>query len=189
MAHYHEIRVRPVVRYVVTEYQSDEDDRSVSSAALGEFDSVEFANRTAEALAWAIYCTRLGCNVVLRSHPAPPDEGPGRPVVVPARALKIDWTRAPGAPQDAIEWHLHEVYPRGTSRTPMTLELANAVLAAMGKAKRLLRPSSVAERLIHAKDPGVIMVDPGEAGLWAALAALGVSVSMEDSAGPLPSAL
>ena len=54
MAH-REIRVRPVVRFLVTEFVSDKE--TTRSDTYGEYDNVKFANKTASALA----------NVVLKS--------------------------------------------------------------------------------------------------------------------------
>ena len=84
----HEIRVRPVVRYIVTEYKADDDMRNASSSPFGVFDSVHDANRVAEAMA-----VQAGDGVN----------------VEPARALRIDWNREPGAPKESIWWTLHEI--------------------------------------------------------------------------------
>lgn len=93
MSVYREIRVRPVVRYVVTDFQCNEDYGDQKSISLGEFDNVESANLVANALAGM---SRL-----------PKGFGTHPPIVVePARRLKIDWTRGPGEPREAIRWHL-----------------------------------------------------------------------------------
>lgn len=84
----HEIRVRPVVRYIVTEYIADDDMRNGSSSGYGTFDNVHDANRVASALA-----AEAGETVNLE----------------PARALKIDWLRGPDEPKEAIRWELSEV--------------------------------------------------------------------------------
>ena len=85
---YREIRVRPVVRYIVTDFSCDDDYGSQSSTQFGVFDNVESANTVAYALA--------------------ADE-PAKIVVEPARKLRIDWLRGPGEPQEAIRWELTEV--------------------------------------------------------------------------------
>lgn len=84
---YHEIRVRPVVRYVVTEYRQYEGTRG-SSVSLGEYDNVDLANHIGKLVA----DSRLGAKVVFE----------------PARSLRIEWIREPGAPQETIRWALHE---------------------------------------------------------------------------------
>jgi hypothetical protein len=47
-----EIRVRPVVRHIVTRYEADE--RGASSSPLGEFTNEEYAEQVAEALRGSI---------------------------------------------------------------------------------------------------------------------------------------
>lgn len=91
---YREIRVRPVVRYVLTDFQCDENYGNQKSIALGEFENVDYANVVAYALATS----------------AGREFGPDAvPVVEPARKLRIDWLRGPGEPQEAIRWVLSEV--------------------------------------------------------------------------------
>lgn len=87
---YREIRVRPVVRYIITDYTSDEQANAHSSVGLGMFDNAETANQVARAVA-----NEEGEDVVFE----------------PARQLKIDWLRGPGEPKDAIRWELSEVPP------------------------------------------------------------------------------
>lgn len=90
---YHEVRVRPVVRYIITEFTSDENGQS--STALGEFENVRAANRIGE--------------LVANSLNGPPEmSGKSSVVFEPARALKIDWIRDPGEPKEAIRWQLSE---------------------------------------------------------------------------------
>jgi hypothetical protein len=98
---YREIRVRPVVRYIVTDYSCDDDANTQSSVALGIFDNASLANRVGEAVA---------------SSTQSPEYG-GTPVIFePARQLKIDWLRASGDPKEAIRWELSEVeYPPARS--------------------------------------------------------------------------
>ena len=81
---YREIRVRPVVRYIITEYNRD-GNSARSNRTGAEFSNVNDANRIAELIA-----------------------EPGD-VLEPARALKIDWQRGPGEPKEAIKWVLSEV--------------------------------------------------------------------------------
>lgn len=100
MSYYREVRVRPVVRYVVTLFERIEDEVSPDgrqhSQALGEFDDVNSANNVAAAL-WRDYTRET-------------ESEPGRITVYePARKLRIDWLRGPGEPQEAIRWELSEV--------------------------------------------------------------------------------
>lgn len=88
---YREIRVRPVVRYIVTDFTADNDFRDQKSIEFGEFDNVDRANVVAHALADAAL-----------------KEGP-KPVVETARKLRIDWLRGPGEPKESIRWELGEV--------------------------------------------------------------------------------
>ena len=90
---YREIRVRPVVRYVVTDYTAGDDNSTAQSIPFGEFDNVERANVVAYALAEA----EAAAN------------GSPEPVVEPARKLRIEWLRGPGEPKEAIRWELREV--------------------------------------------------------------------------------
>lgn len=85
---YREIRVRPVVRYIVTDYTLD--DTSSSSVALGEFDNAAAANRIG-----ALVAGDVGQDAVFE----------------PARQLRIDWLRGPGEPKEAIRWELSETEP------------------------------------------------------------------------------
>jgi hypothetical protein len=92
---YREIRVRPVVRYIITEYHHDENSAG-SQGVSAEFSNVHDANKIAEMLA-----------------------EPGV-VFEPARGLKIDWQRGPGEPRDAIKWVLSEESIRSNlSETPV----------------------------------------------------------------------
>lgn len=49
-----EYRVKPVTRYVVTEYVSDPENGAGSVGTLGEYDHEEYANKVRDALAAAI---------------------------------------------------------------------------------------------------------------------------------------
>lgn len=100
MSYYREVRVRPVVRYVVTLFERIEDEISPDgrqhSIALGEFDDVSAANLVGAAL-W-------------RDFTRETETDPSRVTVFePARKLRIDWLRGPGEPQEAIRWELSEV--------------------------------------------------------------------------------
>lgn len=90
MSNYREIRVRPVVRYVVTDFSCDENYDNQRSVPFGEFDNVERANAVAAALA----------NIA--------ESGGSQIVLETARKLRIDWTRGPGEPREAIRWELSE---------------------------------------------------------------------------------
>jgi hypothetical protein len=92
---YREIRVRPVVRYIVTDFTCDDDYGNQRSIPFGEFDNVDRANVVAYALAEA----EAAAN------------GTKETVVEPARKLRIDWLRGPGEPKEAIRWELTEVAP------------------------------------------------------------------------------
>jgi hypothetical protein len=90
---YREIRVRPVVRYVVTDFECNDEFTAQSSTSLGSiFENVESANRVAKLLA-----------ADAMAH------GDQHIVYEPARALRIEWLRGPGEPQEAIRWELREV--------------------------------------------------------------------------------
>lgn len=54
----------------------------------------------------------------------------------------------------------------------MTLDMVNKVLELCGIDKRIVRPTTAAEREALSADPNVIVADPGEAGLMVALATL-----------------
>ena len=82
---YREIRVRPVVRYIVTEYHQDEKSSGCEGVSA-EFSNVRDANKVAEMLIGA------RDNVVYE----------------PARELRIDWVRGPDEPKEAIRWVLSE---------------------------------------------------------------------------------
>lgn len=45
-----EIRVRPVTRYIVTEWHENADGKSEGSTVIGEFDNVAMANWVASAI-------------------------------------------------------------------------------------------------------------------------------------------
>jgi hypothetical protein len=92
MSSYREIRVRPVVRYVVTDFTCDEDYKNQRSIPYGEFDNVDRANAVAHALAEAETIADGFLDIV----------------VEPARKLRIDWLRGPGEPREAIRWELSE---------------------------------------------------------------------------------
>src|ERR1700733_14197336 len=98
MSIYREVRVRPVVRYIVTYYELEDEGPSQgsSSTAYGVFESVKHANIVGDAIAGRENVRSEGC---------------GFPPVVfePARKLRIDWLRGPGEPQEAIRWVLSEV--------------------------------------------------------------------------------
>jgi hypothetical protein len=91
---YREIRVRPVVRYVVTDFTCDDDYGNHRSIPFGEFDNVDRANVVAYALAEA----EAAAN------------GSKEAVVEPARKLRIDWIRGSGEPKEHIRWELSEVH-------------------------------------------------------------------------------
>lgn len=91
---FREIRVRPVVRYIVTDYNEDDAGKH-TSIEFGQFDNVHRANVVAYAMAEAEAMVdgtspKLGV------------------IVEPARALKIHWLRGPGEPKEAIRWELVE---------------------------------------------------------------------------------
>jgi hypothetical protein len=88
---YREIRVRPVVRYIVTDFECDAEFRSQSSTGRGEFDNARAANHVAKVLA-----EHAGAHSDTPIH------------YEPARQLKIGWLRGPGEPQEAIRWELLE---------------------------------------------------------------------------------
>lgn len=88
MSDYREIRVRPVVRYIVTDFSCDDEYQNQKSIEFGEFDNVERANLVAYSLG-----TRASADI-------------SSVVVEPARKLKIGWLRGPGEPQEAIRWEL-----------------------------------------------------------------------------------
>jgi hypothetical protein len=92
---YREIRVRPVVRYIVTDFTTDDDHRNQKSIEFGEFDNVDRANVVAYAMAEAEAAVN----------------GSPMAIVEPARKLRIDWLRGPGEPREAIRWELSEVEP------------------------------------------------------------------------------
>ena len=83
MSEYVEIRVTPVVRYIVMRNRHDDDMYLASSEELGEFDTVLPANEVAAVLASS---TGAVCE--------------------PARQLKIAWLRGPGEPKEHIRWEL-----------------------------------------------------------------------------------
>ncbi len=85
-----EIRVRPIVRYALTDYSVDGDIRR--SVPLGEYDNVASANRVGAALAF---------EARVRDQATATFE--------PARALRIDAVRAPASPHPAVRWELREV--------------------------------------------------------------------------------
>lgn len=85
-----EIRVRPIIRYAITDYVIDGPTRR--SVPLGEFDSVGAANRIGAALCYEAR-VREGAETIFE----------------PARALRIDAVRAPGHPHPAVRWELREV--------------------------------------------------------------------------------
>lgn len=87
---YREIRVRPVVRYVVTEYQDGNGRRG--TVQLGEYNSVSAANQVAIALA---YKSRI--------------QDEAQTVFEAARGLRIDTIRGDSAPKTAIRYTLREV--------------------------------------------------------------------------------
>lgn len=94
---YREIRVRPVVRYIITEYTHDDGANSQSSQSWGEFDNCHKANVMANSMRYAEH--HMGGGVAV---------GP-ETVVEEARPLRIEWNRAPGAPREDIYWTLEEV--------------------------------------------------------------------------------
>lgn len=96
MSVYREIRVRPVVRYIVTYFREEDHGDgtgSVGSEQFGEFANVCQANQVASALG--------------RDLDAQPTADP-KVVIETARPLKIHWLRGPGEPKEAIRWELVE---------------------------------------------------------------------------------
>lgn len=85
-----EIRVKPVVRYLLTDFIAIGDKRT--HEPLGEFSSASAANRIGAALA---YQARLQAGATV--------------VYEPARTLRIDAVRGPGQPHPAVRWELREV--------------------------------------------------------------------------------
>jgi len=90
MSIYREIRVRPVVRYVITEFLDDESRRG--SSQIGEFNSASVANAIGDALA---YRSRM----LEKSHVT----------FEPTRPLRIDAIRGEGKPRPSVEYRLREV--------------------------------------------------------------------------------
>lgn len=99
MSYYREIRVRPIVRYVVTLFEQWDDEigaQKQESQPLGEFANVDSANLVGAALS--------------RDFSREQETDPTRKTVFePARKLRIDWIRGPGEPQETIRWELSEV--------------------------------------------------------------------------------
>jgi hypothetical protein len=89
---YREIRVRPVVRYLVTEYLDAGDQYRRGTTQLGEFENVSSANRLASALA---YQSRL--------------QDEAETVFEPARSLRIEVERGRGQPRPPVTYLLREV--------------------------------------------------------------------------------
>lgn len=83
-----EIRVNPVVRYVVTDWLEGRGARDV-----GEFASAELANQYAADRCFALRVRDAQSGVSLD----------------PARQLRIDTIRAPGSPKPPTRWELREV--------------------------------------------------------------------------------
>lgn len=83
---YREIRVRPVVRYIVTDFQCDDDMKNAQSQGYGIFENAHDANKIGELLA----------------------EETDACVFEPVRPLKIDWLRGPNEPLESIRWVLEE---------------------------------------------------------------------------------
>jgi hypothetical protein len=82
-SNHREIRVRPIVRYVVTDY------RRQTSTALGEYASVVSANLVASALAYQA-----------RSLASEPVE------LELSRSLRIETIRGPSAPRPTVRYEL-----------------------------------------------------------------------------------
>ena len=110
---YREIRVRPVVRYIVTDFSCDDDFRNHKSVEFGEFDNVNRANVVAFALAEAEGAAN----------------GSPEPLVEPARGLRIEWIRGPGEPKEAIYWELREI-DSGELSDPFLAARARAIVTA-----------------------------------------------------------
>lgn len=89
---YREIWVRPVVRYLVTEYVDDGEQRYRGTTEVGEFQSVAVANRLASALA---YQSRLRDEAETRFEPA--------------RGLRVEIVRGQGKPRPPVTYVLKEV--------------------------------------------------------------------------------
>lgn len=103
MSYYREVRVRPVVRYIVTLFEQVSDEGVLdgqNSQSLGEFANVDSANLVAAALYRDYMTEARKSNRVT--------------VYEPARKLRIDWIRGPGEPQENIRWELSEVDPPGS---------------------------------------------------------------------------
>ncbi len=86
---YHEIRCRPIVRYIVTDYEIVGNSRK--SISIGEFAAAGAANRVASAIARA---ARL--------------DNAGEVLFEPVRPLRIDVMRGPGNPRAATYYELRE---------------------------------------------------------------------------------
>ncbi len=86
---YHEIRCRPVVRYILTDYAVVGNSRR--SITVGEYDSANVANRVGAALA----------------RVARMDEREGVKFE-PVRPLRIDIVSGPGQPIPATRYELRE---------------------------------------------------------------------------------
>lgn len=86
-----EIRVRPIVRYTVTDFE-EFSDGTKRSTSLGLYDNASAANRVAQALA---YQARVGADQ--------------RVAYEPVRALRIDHVAGPRQPHAAVRWELREV--------------------------------------------------------------------------------
>jgi len=109
MSVYREVRVRPVVRYIVTLFEMGEENYNEKqnecdikessmiqhSVQYGVFDNVDQANIVGRAI--ADMENAMDKNAV------------SDVVFEPARRLRIDWIRGPGEPQDAIRWELSEI--------------------------------------------------------------------------------
>jgi hypothetical protein len=91
---YHEIRCKPVVRYVVSDYEVVGNTRK--SISIGEFAAAGAANRVASAIARA---ARL--------------DNDGDVLFEPVRPLRIDVMRGPGNPRPATYYELREASEAG----------------------------------------------------------------------------
>ena len=83
-----QLRVKPVVRYIVTDYAAP----SGGPVWVGEFASAEAANRVAQALVYQLRGTNPDTSIFLEQ----------------ARQLRIDVERGPERPRPTIGYVLHE---------------------------------------------------------------------------------
>jgi hypothetical protein len=104
MISYREVRVRPVVRYIVTYFEEESGDGNAgqSSVSYGMFENADHANIVGQAIA--------------EREQRSPERHVSDVVFEPVRPLKIHWLRGPGEPQEAIRWELRETGPSESGR-------------------------------------------------------------------------